>query len=157
MTDRIEAQRAEADARAAASANLQNFLDYSDALLELVNAAKQPGFDPIPYWSKIESHFDLPNFLRYGAFREITGWAEYKGLLAQWAATTDFWYNFRRVTEAGDRTIWEIEEHNTPIGGDENVCHSLTVAQFNPDGKIARLDVYLQSEAMAAGHTNWGD
>lgn len=155
MIDKSEAARAEQAAREAAGTNLASFVAYSDALVALVKAAKSADFDLAPHWAKIESYFDLPSFVRYGAFREVTGWAEYKGLISQWAGTTDFWYNFRRVTEAGDRTIWEIEEHNTPVGGEENVCNSLTVAEFNPAGKIRRLDVYLQSEAMMAGHTNW--
>jgi hypothetical protein len=157
MIDRNAAKSAEAEARGGAGPLTKQFLQYSDALCDVVAAAKNPEADLTSAWSEIESYFDVANFVRYGAFREVTGWADYRALLAQWAASTDFWYNFRRLTEAGDRIVWEIEEHNTPVGGEENICHSLTVAEFNADGKISRLDVYLQSEAMLKAHANWGD
>jgi hypothetical protein len=157
MIDRNAAKAEEQEARAQAGPLTRTFLRYSDKLGEVVAAAKTQGHDLTSAWAEIESHFDIPNFVRYGAFREVTGWVDYRALLTQWATTTDFWYNFRRLTEAGDRIVWEIEEHNTPVGGTENVCHSLTVAQFNTEGKICRLDVYLQSEAMMAAHSNWGD
>lgn len=153
--DRDAARAAEQNARATAGPLARKFIAYSDALCALVKAAKEPGFDPATAWTRIESSFDLPNFVRYGAVREVTGWDDYRGLLTQWATTTDFWYNFRRLTEAGDRTVWEVEEHNTPVDGTENVCNSLTVAQFNADRRICRLDVYLQSEGMRAAHSNW--
>jgi hypothetical protein len=155
--DRDAARAAEQEARAAAGPLTRKFIAYSDALCDLVKAAKEPGFNSATAWSEIESYFDLPSFVRCGAFREVTGWAEYRDLLAHWATTTEFWYNFRRLTEAGNRCVWEVEEHNTPIGGAENVCHSLTVAEFNSAGKICRLDVYLQSEGMLGAHSNWGD
>ncbi len=153
--DRDAAAANEREARAAAGPLARSFIEYSDALRAVVKAAKEPGFDPDTAWAQIESYFDLPNFVRQGAFREITGWAEYRRLLTGWATSTDFWYNFRRLTEAGDRVVWEIEEHNTPAGGPETICNSLTVAQFNAAGKIRRLDVYLQSEGMRAAHSNW--
>lgn len=157
MIDRDTAKAEEQRTRAAAGPLARKFIEYSDALRDLVQGSKQPDFDERAAWDRIESYFDLPSFVRYGAFREVTGWNDYRKLLAQWASTTHFWYNFRRLTEAGDRIVWEIEEHNTPVGGEENVCHSLTVAQFNDESKIVRLDVYLQTEAMLAAHSNWGD
>jgi hypothetical protein len=157
MIDRDAARADEERARAAAGPLATRFIAYSDALGRLVEGAKQHDFDSNETWAEIESYFDLPNFVRYGAFQEVTGWEGYRSLLTHWAATTHFWYNFRRLTEAEGRIVWELEEHNTPVGGEENVCHSLTVAQFNPAGRICRLDVYLQSKAMLGAHANWGD
>lgn len=155
-TGRETAQREERDVRANAGRHASTFIKYTDALCRMVAAAKQEGFDPELYWTEIESYFDLEKFVRIGAFREVTGWADYRALVSQWAETTEFWYNFRRLTEAGDRIVWEIEEHNTPAGAEQSICNSLTVAQFDLDGKIVRLDVYLQSEAMLAALSNWG-
>lgn len=80
--DREAACAAEQNARATAGPLARKFIAYSDALCALVKAAKDPGFDPATAWTRIESYFDLPDFVRYGAFREVTGWEEYRGMLA---------------------------------------------------------------------------
>lgn len=156
MIDTAEARRAEDYARATAGVLGQTALLYSDLIGDMVRASKNDDPEISKIWQDIEALIDIPSFVRYGAFREVGGWAEYRALLESWAGTTDFWYNFRRFSEAGDRVFWEIEEHNTPVGGVETVANSMTAFQFNAGGKIVRLDVYLQAEIMLSAHENWG-
>lgn len=157
MINREAARAAEDGARAAAGRLGRKALAYSDCICRTVAAARQPGFDPVAGWAELEAMVDVENFVRHGAFREVTGWAEYRDLLSGWATTTDFWYNFRRLSETGDMAFWEVEEHNTPHGGAEGVVNSMTAFQFNAEGRICRLDVYLQADIMRAGHANWGE
>jgi hypothetical protein len=154
MIDREAARAAEDAARAGAGRLARKAIAYSDCVARTVAAAKQAG-GGADIWAELEAMIDVPNFVRYGAFREVTGWAEYRELLTGWATTTSFWYNFRRLSETGDMAFWEVEEHNTPEGGEESVVNSMSAFQFNAEGKICRLDIYLQADIMRAGNTNW--
>ena len=159
MIDREAARAAEDAARAGAGRLGRKAIAFSDCVARTVLAAKQPDFGA-PHsahaiWAELEAMIDVPNFVRYGAFREVTGWAEYRDLLTGWATTTAFWYNFRRLSETGDMAFWEVEEHNTPADGEESVVNSMTAFQFNAEGKICRLDIYLQADIMRPGHSNW--
>ncbi|MFT3967396.1 MAG: hypothetical protein QM690_16090, partial [Sphingobium sp.] len=127
MIDRTEAKRAEEAARANAGPLARKAIQYSDIIATIVEAAKQPDFDRDAGWAMI----DIPRFIRYGAFREVIDWPQYRDLLNQWAGTTDFWYNFRRISETADRVFWEIEEHNTPKGAPETIVNSMTAFQFD--------------------------
>ena len=74
------------------------------------------------------------------------GWDVYRGLLMMWGTTTDFWAEFHRISEVGNRVYLELTEHNHPRGGDETVVNSCTVYQFDDAGKLVHLDIYLQHE-----------
>lgn len=118
-------------------------LAYTDCIKRTVDAAKQPGFDESG-WDELASLLDTARFERVGNDKVAMGWDVYRGLLTMWGTTTDFWSEFRRVSEAGDRVFLELTEHNTPRGGAESVVNSCTVYQFDGAGKLVHLDIYLQ-------------
>lgn len=65
-------------------------------------------------------------------------------MMTEWAAATDrFETTVRRVSELPDLVYFEIEERHFR-GDTAHVVNSLTVFEFNEDGKIRHLDVYLQ-------------
>ena len=49
----------------------------------------------------------------------------------------------RRISEVGDLVYYEVEERHHR-GDDVHVVNSMTVFEFDDDGKIRHLDVYLQ-------------
>jgi hypothetical protein len=49
----------------------------------------------------------------------------------------------RRISELRGLVYFEVEERHFR-GGNVHVVNSMTVFEFNEDGKICHLDVYLQ-------------
>ena len=49
----------------------------------------------------------------------------------------------RRISELRGLVYFEVEERHFR-GGNVHVVNSMTVFEFNEDGKIRHLDVYLQ-------------
>jgi hypothetical protein len=118
-------------------------LYYTDSIKRLVAAAKNPGFDERD-WDEITAIIDTARFERVGNDKAVMGWDVYRELITRWATTTDYWDEFRRVSEAGQRVFLELTEHNTPRGGAESVVNSCSVYQFDEAGKLVHLDIYLQ-------------
>jgi hypothetical protein len=65
-------------------------------------------------------------------------------MLTQWASATDsFETTVRRISKSRGLVYFEVEKRHFRAG-DVNVVNSMTVFEFNEDGKIRHLDVYLQ-------------
>jgi hypothetical protein len=120
-------------------------LAYTDCIKSTVERAKEPGFDESG-WDKLAALLDTDAFERVGNDKAAMGWEVYRGLLMQWATTTDFWAEFHRISEAGNRVFLELTEHNCPRGHPETVVNSCTVYQFDDAGKLVHLDIYLQHD-----------
>ena len=120
----------------------QTALDYSHLMKRLVDEAKQPGFT-IESWAPLAELIDTQNFVRVGNFKEVMNWAEYVAFLTNWATSSDWESDFKRVTEAGNVVFLELEERSR-IGDFDNSVNSVSVYEFGSNGKITRIDVYLQ-------------
>lgn len=120
-------------------------LQYGDVIERTVRAAKEPGFTEAG-WDELASLLDVTKFERVGNDKVAMGWEVYRGLLMMWGGTTDFWSEFRRISEIGNLVILELTEHNTPRGGAESVVNSCTLYEFDEAGKIVHLDIYLQHD-----------
>jgi hypothetical protein len=118
-------------------------LRFCELVTETVRQAKAPGFGAAG-WAAVAAMVDVEAFGRIGCFRETMDWPTYVAMLTQWATTTDFYSNFRRISETGNLVFMEVEEHNT-VGGVEGVINSMTVFNFDDAGKIRFLNVYMQS------------
>ena len=79
----------------------------------------------------------------------------YVAMLTRWGTTTDFWSNFRRISEVGNVVFLELEEHNTPRGGEESVVNSLSLYEFDEGGKMVHLDIYLQMAPPPGMAMDW--
>ena len=119
-------------------------LTYGDVIERTVRAAKEPGFDAETGWAELESLLDVDRFERVGNMMERQTWAEYRELLNKWGGATEFWSEFRRITEAGNLVFLELTEHNTPKDGPESVVNSVSLYEFDGAGKLVHLDIYLQ-------------
>ncbi len=118
-------------------------LAYGECIERTVKAAKNPDFGD-EGWAELEAMLNVRAFIRVGNFKEVMTWPQYRAMLTQWGTTTDFWSNFRRISEVGNLVFLELEEHNTPQGGTETVVNSLSLYEFDAAGKLVHLDIYLQ-------------
>jgi len=117
-------------------------LEYAATTGRLVGEAKKPGFSAAD-WAPLAALVDTANFHRVGAFKEEMDWAGYVEFLTGWATTSEWECTFKRITEHGDLVFLELEERSA-VGDFRSVVNSLSVYQFSDDGRIRRLDLYLQ-------------
>ncbi len=118
-------------------------LDYVHAMERLVPSAKAPAdWDPLLEFVAVDA------FERVGTFLEVQDWPQYAEMLTQWASAIDsFETTVRRISEVDGLVYFEVEERHAR-GGKVNVVNSMTVFQFDDEGKIRHLDVYLQQAAL---------
>lgn len=103
-----------------------------------------PAVDRDADWAPLAEFVAVDEFERVGTFCEVQNWQDYTEMLTQWATAVDsFETTVRRISELRDRVYFEIEERHYR-GGNVNVVNSMTVFEFDEDGKIRHLDVYLQ-------------
>jgi hypothetical protein len=133
------------DKSAVTGPNSRRVLQYGEVIERTVRAAKEPGFTAAG-WDELAALLDTAKFERVGNDKVAMGWEVYRGLLTQWATTTDFWSEFRRISEVGRLVFLELTEHNTPRGGQESVVNSLSLYEFDEAGKLVHLDIYLQHD-----------
>jgi hypothetical protein len=119
-------------------------LEYSKTTKRLVAAAKNPGFTSAD-WAPLAELIDVENFVRVGPFKEVMDWASYAEFLTNWAKSSEWDCTFHRLTETPDVVFLELEERSR-IGDFSSVVNSVSVYEFNDDGKVRRIAVYLQME-----------
>ena len=108
-----------------------------------MKAAGEPGFTSAG-WAPLAEFVATGDFERVGTWLEVMNWQQYTEFLTQWAAASmGFDTTVRRVSELQGLVYLEIEERHTRPGG-VAVVNSRSVYEFNEDGKIRHLDVYLQ-------------
>jgi hypothetical protein len=118
-------------------------LDYESTVKRLVLAAKEPGFTAAD-WAPLAEFVATDDFERVGTWMEVMNWRQYAEFMTEWAKSSmGFDTTVRRVSELPGLVYLEIEERHTRPGG-VAVVNSLSVYEFDDDGKIRHLDVYLQ-------------
>ena len=117
-------------------------LDYSQIMTRLVHRAKQPGWNE-ECWAPLAELVDTANFERVGNFKEVMNWAEYVAFLTGWAAGCEWDRSFNRITQVPGLGSLELEER-VRFGDFASAVNSISVYEFNADGKIVHLDIYLQ-------------
>lgn len=114
-------------------------LDYEQTMRRLVPTVTGPAD-----WAPLAEFVALDGFERVGTFLEVQNWDQYTAMLSGWAAATDsFETTVRRINELAGFVYYEIEERHHR-GDDVHVVNSMTVFEFDDDGRIRHLDVYLQ-------------
>jgi hypothetical protein len=114
-------------------------LDYEQAMKRLVPTIEAPAD-----WAPLAEFVAVDTFERVGTFLEVQNWQQYTEMLTHWASATEtFETTVRRISELPGLVYFEIEERHFR-GGDAHVVNSMTVFEFDEDGKIRHLDVYLQ-------------
>jgi hypothetical protein len=114
-------------------------LEFEQTMKRLVPAIKAPAD-----WAPLAEFVAVDEFERVGCFLEVHNWQQYTEMLTKWASPQDsFETTVRRITELPGLVYFEVEERHFR-GGKVHVVNSLTVFEFNDDGKIRHLNVYLQ-------------
>jgi hypothetical protein len=97
-------------------------------------------------WSVIEELVDVQSFRRMGVFLtdriETSTWQQYRQLISQYGGMTVWEGRVRRITETPGLVFLELQERNTREGTTD-VSNTLTIYEFNPQGKLCKLDVYV--------------
>ncbi|MCK9929651.1 hypothetical protein MXD62_21170 [Frankia sp. Mgl5] len=119
-------------------------LDYTQLMKKLVDAGKQPGFSA-DSWAPVAELVAVDSFERIGPFKEVMNWPEYVAFLTQWAQTAEWECSFKRVTEIGSLVLLELEERSM-TGGFSSTVNSATTYEYDADGKVVHLAVYLQMQ-----------
>ena len=117
-------------------------LRYTQTVKRLADAAKQPGFT-IDSWAPLAALVDTGAFERVGNFKEVMTWPEYLGFMSNWAPSSQWEASFKRISEVDGVVFLELEERSQ-VGDFTSVVNSLSVYEFNDDGKIRHIDLYLQ-------------
>lgn len=118
---------------------MRKVFDYAQMVTDIVQVARSPDD-----WAPLAEFIAEDEFERIGTFMEVQTWRQYTEMMTQWAsATPKFETHLRRVAEMPGRVYFEVEERH--FRGDRtDVVNSMTVFEFNDEGKIRHLDVYLQ-------------
>ncbi|MBB2991872.1 hypothetical protein FHR72_003362 [Mycolicibacterium iranicum] len=124
--------------------NAATVLQYAITTKEIVDAAKEPGFG-VHSWDPLRELIAVDDFVRVGNFKEVMNWDDYVGFLTNWAPNADWDCTFKRVTEKDGVVFLELEERSS-VGEFHSVVNSLSVYAFTREGKVSRIDVYLQME-----------
>jgi limonene-1,2-epoxide hydrolase len=124
-------------------------LEYERVFRRVAATAKKPGFSQAD-WSPLAELVAVDEFERVGMWRDVMGWAEYIDMLTEFAKANDFDASGHRIAEAGGRVYFEREERH--IKGDAVLAvNVLSVYEFNDQGKIRHLDVYIQGQPAPEG------
>ena len=120
----------------------QKVMQYQDTVRQLVPTVKTP-----EDWAPLASLIAVERFQRIGTFLEVQNWQQYAEMLTGWANSVDsVETTVRRVTELSGLVYFEIEERHF-FGGNAHVVNSMSVFEFDADGKIRHIAVYLQQPA----------
>ena len=136
--------------------NSRRALDFSYLMHGLVEAAKDPAFTAAD-WAPLGELIATDRFERIGNFKERVDWSQYPDLLTMWGKGTVWNFTVRRVTEGADYAILELEE-SAVYPDRRQDYNSVSIYEFDTDGKVRHLDVYLQIAPAAgerAGTDTW--
>jgi hypothetical protein len=121
----------------------ERVIAYDATVRSVVAAAKDPGFTPAG-WAPLEEFVAVDEFERVGTWLEVTNWREYTEFLTKWATSSAFDTTLLRISELPGLVYYEVEERHLRQDGTLDVVRSLSVFVFNEEGKISRLEVFLQ-------------
>ncbi len=120
-------------------------LQYSEAFARIVDKTKEPGFSDAD-WAPLETLINVDKFKRMGVFlgsqAEVIDWEKYKHYISEYGGATSWDGRLRRITEVPGLVILELEEHNT-MGEVTHISNTVTIYEFDEEGKIVQLDVYV--------------
>jgi hypothetical protein len=119
-------------------------IDYGLFQKRLMDRARDAssGYSP-DEWLGLKD-FVADGFERIGNFKEVMTIDEMIGFLQAWSPTADWEGSFKRVSEQDNVVTLELEERVTHEGV-KNAVNSVSIYEFNADGKLQHLDIYLQA------------
>ena len=88
--------------------------------------------------------FVSDDFERIGTFKEVMTFESMIGFLQKWSPSMDWEGSFKRVSEYDNVVVLELEER-VKTDGEWSAVNTVSIYEFNADGKLRHLDVYIQS------------
>lgn len=103
---------------------------------------KDNGYSP-DEWLGLKD-FVSDDFERIGTFKEVMTFEDMIRFLQKWSPSMDWEGSFKRVSEYDNVVVLELEER-VKTDGDWGAVNTVSIYEFNADGKLRHLDVYIQS------------
>ena len=128
--------------------NSRRTIEYSYVMKGILDDAKKPGFTD-DQWGPLGDLVNLAEFERTGNFMEVVNWDQYVPLLSAWAKATGWTFDVRRITEGDGYAILELTEH-ADYPDRQETYNSVSVYEFDDDGKLIKLAIYLSMKAPPA-------
>lgn len=122
-------------------------LEYGMCQMRIADRAKGPDYSE-DEWDALDDFVVEDEFERIGNFKEVMAYDDMKRFLKQWCLTSHWEGSFKRVHEHDNVVLLELEERNT-YNGETTVVNSVSVYEFNEEGKLRHLDIYLQMAPLA--------
>jgi hypothetical protein len=119
-------------------------IDYGLFQKQIMDRARgqDNGYSP-DEWLGLKD-FVTDDFERIGTFKEVMSFEDMVGFLQKWSPTMDWEGSFKRVTEYDNVVVLELEER-VKTAGEWSAVNTVSIYEFNADGKLRHLDVYIQS------------
>lgn len=122
-------------------------LEYGMCQMRIADRAKGPDYSE-DEWDALDDFVVEDEFERIGNFKEVMAYDDMKRFLKQWCLTSHWEGSFKRVHEHDNVVLLELEERNT-YNDETTVVNSVSVYEFNEEGKLRHLDIYLQMAPLA--------
>ena len=124
-------------------------LEYERVFKRVAATGKRPGFSKAD-WAPLAELVAVDEFERVGMWREVMGWQEYVEMLTVFTKANDFESSGHRIAEAGGRVYFDREERHVK-GDTAHTVNVLSIYEFNEQGRICHLDVYIQGRPASEG------
>ena len=120
-------------------------ISYQDTIKGLVLSAKTPE----DWVAPLGEFIAVDRFERIGPFLDVQNFTQYTEMVNGWAQVTEaFETTVRRIAELPHRVYFEVEERHQ-VADNKIVVNSMSVFEFDEDGKVCHLDVFLQQPPPA--------
>jgi hypothetical protein len=126
-------------------------IDYGLRQKQILDRVNEPDYSE-DEWHSLKDFVATEEFERIGNFKEAMTYDTMISFLQKWSRTSHWEGSFKRVTEHDNVVILELEERNT-YNGETTIVNSVSIYEFNSEGKLRHLDVYLQM-TPASGFPN---
>jgi len=84
------------------------------------------------------------DFERIGTFKEVMTCDQMIAFLQKWSPTQDWEGSFKRVSEYDNVVVLELEER-VKDDSEWSAVNTVSVYEYNEEGKLRHLDVYIQA------------
>lgn len=124
-------------------------LEYGMCQMRIATRSKHSSDYSEEEWDELDDFVVVDEFERIGNFKEVMTYQDMKNFLKKWGLTSYWEGSFKRATEHDNVVFLELEERNTH-NGITIIVNTVSVYEFNDEGKIRHLDVYIQMPPSAA-------
>lgn len=123
----------------------QHVQQLMNIMADLVEKGARTGSVTPKDWQPLEELVDTEVFKRTGPLRDTLDWTSYRTMLTEWVNHCEGWRPVLKSLHCDGDVVFTQLEEMIKNGESETPFYSLTRYQFAPNGKIIRIEVYMQS------------